>query len=417
LSNGMLVLIIEDHSLPIVCYNTTFKVGSRNEYQKTAQSHGITGMSHLFEHMMFNGSKKYGEGVFDQLLEANGGNSNAWTSKDMTSYYEVFPTDCLDLVIDMESDRMANLSLTKKMFNSERDVVKEERRMSIENSIPGTMWETLNKNAFTKHPYHWPVVGWMEDLNEITLSDCKSFYRKYYSPSNAILIIAGDVVYPNVIDKLESAYGSMPVAKLTDSQSITEPNNDGERMVEIHRPAELERWLMGYLGCAGNHRDTATLDIIQQIMGDGDSSRLVKKLVHDSQIAIDVSGTFHWGIDPDLFLFDFRVRPGISGDRVLGQFDKQIDRLSETLVSPRELQKAKNQLASQLIFEMSTLLGKSTEISNYYMIFNDYQMVFNMIDRYMNVTRQDVLTAAQTYLRRDNRTIVRVIPEKNGGTE
>ena len=414
LSNGLLVLIIEDHSLPIICYSTTFKVGSRNEYQKPGQSHGITGMSHLFEHMMFNGSKKFGEGVFDHLLESSGGNSNAWTSKDMTFYYDVFPSECLDLVIDMESDRMANLSLTKKMFTSEREIVKEERRMSTENSITGTMWEALYKHAFTTHSYHWPVVGWMDDLNAMTLADCKSFYRKYYSPSNAILIVAGDVEFSPLINKLETAYGAMLPVIVDDCRPAIEPGYSGEKKIEIRRQAELERWLMGYLGCAGSHPDTSALDIIQQIMADGDSSRLVKKLVHDAKIAIDVSGTFHWGIDPDLFLFDFRVRPDVSGDRALQQFDDQIDQLTEKLVSPREFQKAKNQLTSQLIYELSTQLGKCTEISNYHMVFNDHKMVFRMIDRYMSVTRQDVLRAAQTYLRRDNRIIIRLIPDQNG---
>lgn len=412
LSNGMLVLIIEDHSLPLVCYNTTFKVGSRNEYQKSKNRHGITGISHLFEHMMFNGSEKYGEGIFDQLLESNGGNSNAWTSKDMTAYYEVFPTNCLDLVIEMESDRMANLSLTKKMFTSEREVVKEERRMSVENSIPGTMWETLYKTAYTKHPYYWPVVGWMEDLNDLTLSDCKAYYRQYYTPSNALLIIAGDVDPNTLIDKLEAVYGKIPAVNLPNYVPYVEPINAGERVVEIHRIAELERWLLGYLGCAGNHRDTPALDIIQHILLAGDSSRLVKKLIHQSQIAVDISGTFHWGLDPDLFLFDFRVRPESTGNKVLDQFDAQLDRLSEERVSQHELQKAKNQLTSQLIFELSTLLGKCTEISNYQMVFNDYKMVFKMIDKYLDVTPQDVMTAAQTYLNRENRTIVKVIPGK-----
>jgi zinc protease len=413
LKNGLTVLVVEDDSLPMINYTTTFKAGSRNESQKTESRHGITGISHLFEHMMFNGSKKYGAGEFDRLLESNGGYSNAWTSKDMTSYYEVFPSSKLELIVDMESDRMSNLDLTETMFLSEKEVVKEEHRMSVENSIPGTMWEMLYEHAFSVHPYHWPVIGWMEDLNQITLTDCKSYYKQLYSPSNAVISIAGSVNADAVFKQLENKYGDIPGFDIPSTIFPYEKFNKGEKRVELRRPAEIESWLIGYLCCKGTHPHMPALDIIQQILLNGDSSRLVHSLVHDRTMVLDISGAFNWGIDPNLFYFGFRVPPGKSGEDALLQFTSHLEKLALNPVSNRELEKAKNQLISELVHDNSTLMGKCADISAYSIIFNDPKLIFNMIDRYLQVTIEDIKTVAEKYLTSDNRTIIQLIPQSS----
>ena len=195
LKNGLKILIIEDHSLPLVAYSTTFMVGSRNENLPKIK----TGTSHLFEHLMFNGSKKYPKGNFDSIIESCGGYSNAWTSRDQTTYYELFTPENIKQIIDLEIDRFNNLSITNTILNAEKDIVKEERRLRIDNSLSGKMWELLYKNAYGKQAYHSPVLGWMKDINSITLNDCNYFYKTFYSINNSVITIAGDINIDNTI--------------------------------------------------------------------------------------------------------------------------------------------------------------------------------------------------------------------------
>ncbi len=408
----MQVIIIEDNTLPIVCYNTTFRVGSRNEYEGRNGQHGITGISHLFEHMMFNGSKKYPQGEFDRLLESNGGYSNAWTSRDMTSYYEVFPPDQLELVMDMERDRMVDLDLTESMLSSEREVVKEERRMSVDNSVHGTMWELLYKNAFPHHPYHWPIIGWMDDISALTLEECQAYYRKFYSPSNAVLVICGDVQAHATLKQVESVYDNIPPVAVNPVSLTEEPLNTGEKWVDLKKPAEIENFLIGYPGCAGNSEDVAPLDVLQNILLEGDSSRMIRRLVHQKSLAMSVSGAFHWGLDPDLFYFGLQTQPEASGEDLMAEFDRLVEEVIHHAVTPSELQKAKNQLTSQLIHEIATITGKAAEVTNYLMHYDDPEMLFGMAERYNAVTEEDVRTVAEKYLQRENRTVIHLIPQE-----
>ncbi|MCK4237170.1 MAG: insulinase family protein, partial [Candidatus Krumholzibacteria bacterium] len=240
LDNGLKVILMEDHSVPVISYQTFFRVGSRNERP------GITGISHFLEHMMFNGAKRYGPKEFDRILESNGGYSNAFTSRDMTAYYEDFASDVLELVVDLDSDRMASLALDPKYLVSEMGVVKEERRLSIDNSIRGQMREELYALAYKAHPYKWPVLGWMSDLEGIDRSDCVNYYRTYYSPNNAVMIVVGDFDTEEALGLIHRYYDGIPAQEPPAQVRTSEPEQLGERRALVHKPAELPEILVGY---------------------------------------------------------------------------------------------------------------------------------------------------------------------------
>src|SRR5512144_1131091 len=232
LPNGLRLRVLADSTSPTVSYYTFFQVGSRNERL------GLTGISHLFEHMMFNGAARYGPKEFDRVLEARGGHSNAYTSNDVTAYYEDFAAETLDTVLDLESDRMRSLRLTDESLEQEREVVKEERRLRTDNSVFGLMEEQLEALVFLAHPYRWPVIGWMDDIQRIARSDCESFFRTYYAPSNAAIYCVGDVDAASTLDRIERAYGDIPRGPPPAQVAQGEPAQRGERRARVRYPAQ-----------------------------------------------------------------------------------------------------------------------------------------------------------------------------------
>ena len=229
LSNGLKVLTFENHSLPVVSMYTLYKVGSRNERP------GITGISHLLEHMMFNGSKKFGPKEFDRILESGGGHSNAYTSRDLTVYYEDFASNLLETVIELDSDRMGWLNLSEELLSSESDVVKEERRMRTDNSVQGRLEEELYSASFQCHPYRWPIIGWMSDIENISVKDCKEYYKRYYAPNNAILVLAGDFQSNDALKMIEKHYGIIPAGSSPVSPNTIEPPQNGEKRIKFNK--------------------------------------------------------------------------------------------------------------------------------------------------------------------------------------
>ncbi|RKY87000.1 insulinase family protein, partial [candidate division KSB1 bacterium] len=309
LDNGLKILINEDHSLPLVGYYTFFKVGSRNERP------GITGISHLFEHMMFNGSKKFGPKEFDRILESNGGFSNAYTTRDITVYYENFSPSAFRKVVEMEADRMENLALNETNLSFEREVVKEERRLRTDNSIMGIMEEQLYAASFYAHPYRWPVIGWMSDLDNITLKDCQDYYRKYYSPDNAVLVIIGDVNPLSSFEVIKDFYGNIPPGKIDNSVVTEEPEQKGERRIKYFKEANSISFCIGYHTVSVFDEDVFPLDLLQIILTYGGSSRLYRNLVLKKRVATSIFSEFAWRIDPSLFVFYVRMKPGIKAEK------------------------------------------------------------------------------------------------------
>ncbi len=407
LDNGLKVILLEDHSVPVISYWTFFRVGARNERP------GITGISHFMEHMMFNGTEKYGPQEFDRILEANGGYSNAFTSKDMTAYYEDFASDVLELIVDLDSDRMKSLALDPQYVESELGVVKEERRLSIDNSIGGQLYEELYGLAYKAHPYSWPVLGWMSDLEHMTREDCVEYFKIYYAPNNAVLIVAGDFETKRALELIHSYYDDILPHEPPDIVRTTEPQQLGERRALVHKPAELPEVMIGYHGPPVGSDDVYALDVLQALLTQGDSSRLYKKLVRDLGIAINVDASFPWSLDPNLFYFDIKMKPG--EDTAAGEeaIYSELAAIAENGVSEKELERVKNTLEAYFIRSMQRVNGKAMKIGTYEIRFGDYRMIPQVPALYRAVTNDDIKRVVKTYFTEKNRNVVTLVPEKS----
>jgi zinc protease len=409
LGNGLKIILLEDHSVPVISYQTFFRVGSRNERP------GITGMSHFMEHMMFNGTEKYGPQEFDRILESNGGYSNAFTSKNMTAYYEDFASDVLELIVDLDSDRMKSLGLDPDYIVSELNVVKEERRLSIDNSISGRMYEELYAIAFKAHPYSWPVLGWMSDLERIVRDDCVEFFKINYAPNNAILIVAGDFETKEALELIHRFYDDIPAQKPPEKVRTVEPEQLGERRSKVHKPAELPQVMIGYHVPSVGSDDIYTLDVLQSILTSGKSSRLYKKLVRDLGVAISVDASYSWSIDPGLFYFDVKMKPDEDTAKGEEASYEELAAVAGEGVTEGELERAKNMLEADFIRSLETVNGIATKIGIYEVLFRDYRVIPGVPARYRAVTKEDIKRVAAAYFSAMNRNVVTLVPEKAEG--
>ena len=337
LKNGMKVLVVEDASIPNVAMYTFFRVGSRNEHE------GITGISHFFEHMMFNGAKKYGHGEFDTTMALAGGQNNAYTSNDLTVYEDWFPAPALETIFDLEADRVANLAFDPKVIASERQVVYSERRLRTDNSNPGLLDEQMMAAAFTAASYHWPVVGWPTDIESWTMDDLKAYFAMGYSPSNATMVVVGGVKADEVF-RLAEKYIE-PIAAHTPPPPVRtkEPVQLGERRVYVDKIAQLPLLDVGYHAVDAKSPDYYVFQIIDNLLTTGQSSRLYRSLVDGQQLAVSVNTGLRATIDPSLFEVEAQPRKGIAAETVEKAVYAEMDKLATEGPGDQELQKAKNQ--------------------------------------------------------------------------
>jgi len=405
LSNGLKVILLEDHSVPVISRWTFYRVGSENEHP------GITGISHFIEHMMFNGAAKYGPQEFDKVLESNGGYSNAFTSEDMTAYYEDFASNILELCLDLDSDRMGSLALDPKYVVSEMDVVKEERRLSVDNSVQGAMYEELGALAYKAHPYGWPVIGWMSDLEKINRDDAVRYFKTYYAPNNAILIIVGDFETKKALELVHKYYDAIPSQTPPEPVRTGEPEQLGERRAELHKVAETPEVLIGYHIPDVKSSDIYALDVLQYVLSEGQSSRFYKTLVRDLGIAIYANSNAGWELGPGLFTVDVKVKP----DKTTAEAEKAVyDMLSDVAangITPAELTRAQNTIEANFWRSMQTVNGKARKIGQYEIWFGDFNDILKVQERYRAVTPDDVKRVANQYLEPRNRNVVTLIPE------
>ncbi len=405
LPNGLKVLLKEDHKSPVVTFQVWYKVGSRNEKL------GTTGISHLLEHMMFKGTKKYGPKTFSQTVMRNGGNDNAFTGKDYTAYFENFSADRLDIALDLESDRMHNLLLDPKDFQSERDVVKEERRMRTDDDPTSSMVEEMTAEAFIAHPYEWPVIGWMADISSITRDDLYQHYRTYYAPNNATVVVVGDFDTKTLLPRIERYFGSIPRQLSPPKVGAVEPKQRGERRITVKRPAELPAVFAGYHTPDIKHADSYALEVLQGILSSGKSSRLYQSLVYQQQIALYAGGDYDdIANDPNLFYVYAGVMPGKTTDEVEKALYAEIEKLKTDPVTDDELAKAKNQVEASFImgqdsiFYQAMLLGEFESVAN-------WRLLETYVEKIRSVTKEDVTRVAREYLTADNRTVGILIPQ------
>ena len=406
LPNGLKVLLMENHKSPVVTIQIWYRVGSRNERL------GKTGLSHMLEHMMFKGTKKYGIKQFSQIVQRNGGNDNAFTSHDYTAYFENFAADRIGIALDLESDRMHNLLINDKEFLSEREVVKEERRMRYENDPVRSMEEQMMSVAFSAHPYQWPVIGWMTDINNFTREDLYNHYKTYYVPNNATIIVVGDFNTNNVFVQIEKYFGKIPRGRKTPGIVAVEPKQQGERRVVIKKQAELPAVFAGYKVPTVRHPDSYALNVLQGILATGRSSRLYRTLVYEKQIALYAGGDYDdVSADPNLFVVYAGVMPRKTIEEVEKALYAEIDKFKTSPVSDEELQKAKNQIESSFImgqdsvYYQAMLLGQFESVAS-------WKLLDTYVENIRAVTKEDVMRVANAYFSEDNRTVGILIPVK-----
>jgi len=405
LANGMKVIVQEDHAVPNVAMYFFFKVGSRNEHP------GATGVSHFFEHMMFNGAKKYGPKEFDRNMEKNGGSNNAYTSNDVTVYTDWFPSSALDLMFDMEADRIGDLAFDPKMVASERGVVYSERRTSVDNSNFGLLSELAEATAFEAHPYHWPVVGWPSDIESWTMEDLKSHWSMGYAPNNCTMVIVGDVKFDQVMALSKKFLEPIPRREPPPPVRTKEPEQMGERRVILSKRAQLPIQMVLYHIPDSRDPDTPVLDVISNILSSGQSSRLYKRLV-DSQLAISANVSFSEALDPTLFRFTIQPRTGIDTAATEKALYEELTRLQTEAVPEAELRKAKNQRLAGLYRRLKTIEARANLLGSYEVFYGDYSKAFDEDKRVEAVTAADIQRVAQKYFGAKNRTVATLVPEK-----
>ncbi len=399
LKNGMKFLAVEDFSIPNANMYLFYRVGSRNEYQ------GITGLSHFFEHMMFNGAKKYGPKMFDQTMEFNGGANNAYTREDITAYTNWFPASAAEVIFDLEADRISSLTIDPKIVESERGVVLSERSTGLENSPWSLLSQTVQAAAFLEHPYHWPVIGYEDDMKNWTQQDLERYFKTYYAPNNCVVVVSGGIRTEEVKRLAEKYLEPIPAQPAPPKVHIVEPVQTGERRVTVQKDVATPYLLISYHAPEAKHEDFYALNILSSVLSSGKSSRLYSSLVDKKQLATQVFTNFSESFDPTLFQVYAVANRNVNEADLEKTIYEEIEKIKKEGISESELQKIKNQKLMEFYEQIETINGKSNNIGTYEVFFGDYRKMFDAPASYDKVTATDVQNVAKKYFTKSNRTV------------
>jgi zinc protease len=407
LKNGMKVLVETDHSIPNVALYIFYRIGSRNEHP------GTTGLSHFFEHMMFNGAQKYGPGELDKAMEANGGANNAYTTENVTVYQDWFPRSALQLIFDIEADRIQYLSFDPKMIESERGVVASERRTSVDADNGGILDEQLRATAFIAHPYQWPVVGWMSDIEHWTMEDLKHHFAMGYAPNNATMVVVGDVTAEEIFKLSEQYIEPIPRHAPPPPVTTVEPEQMGERRLVVRKPAELPLLRIAYHVPGTNSPDFFALKVLRTVLTQGESSRMYQRLVDRDQIALDVGLAMPPAFDPTIAIVSVQPKQAVDPQKCEAAVYEELEKVKQSAITDRELEKAKNILLVEFYQQMRTINGRANTIGTYEVFFGDYRKLFDAAKNYGAVTKEDVQRVARKYFGANNRTVATLLPDNS----
>lgn len=405
LSNGMKVLLIEVPKAPVATVQVWYKVGSRNEVM------GRAGLSHMLEHMMFKGTARYPKGSFSRIIRKNGGIDNAFTGQDFTAYFENVAADRVGLALELEADRMQGLLLDQSEFQTERDVVKEERRLRSEDDPQGALVEALFAQVFMSHPYHWPVIGWFADLDAMAIEDLQRHYDTYYSPNNATLIVVGDIKADSLLPTIKRLFEPIPRGPSPKQTLPSEPEQRGERRFLLKREAQVPFVMTGFRIPNYSSDDSYALDLLESILSQGKSSRLYQSLVYEQKIALAVGAEYSLlQTDPGLFYFYGLVNPGAKVEAVEEALQREVARLQNEPPSELELQRAKNQVEASRVFEQDSNFRHAMLMGQAETVGAGWRRINQFVERIRAVTAQDIQRVAKLYLTPDNRTTGILIP-------
>jgi zinc protease len=411
LPNGLTVILSEDHSTPIVHLALWYHVGSKNEKP------GRTGFAHLFEHMMFKGSKNVGPEEHTSIIASVGGQSNAYTTDDETVFWETLPAQYLPLAVWLEADRMATLRVDEATFRNEREVVKEERRMRVDNQPYGRLNEIVYDQAFTVHPYKHPTIGSMADLEAASIDDVRDFFKTFYVPNNATLVLVGDFDPKEALKLVEQYLGKVPAGKPVPRDIPKEPAQTKERRVRVEENWPLPAVVVAHHITFDGHPDAYPLHIASKVLSDGQSSRIYRKLVYESRIALAAFGGGNIIEHPNLFFAVAIVQPGKTPEEAANALIAELDRLRKEPITAAELQQAKNQFARDYIFSRESNRDKAGQLGHAAVIHDDIKTADGEFDIFMNISQADVQRVAQTYFTPENRLVLTIMPKGRGGDQ
>lgn len=399
LKNGMKFLVVEDFSIPNANMYLFYKVGSRNEYQ------GITGLSHFFEHMMFNGAKKYGPKEFDRVMELNGGANNAYTREDITAYTNWFPASSAEVMFDLEGDRISSLSIDPKMVESERGVVISERSTGLENSPWSGLMEGVSGQAFQEHPYHWPVIGYLDDMKNWKQADLERYFKTYYAPNNCLVVVSGAIKLAEVKRLAEKYLEPIPAQAAPPAVHIVEPEQTGERRMEMQKDVTTPYLYITWKAPNAVHEDYYPLSLLNDILTSGRSSRLYKSLVDDQQIATTVFASYSESLDPTLFGIAAVTARGTDVANLENAIYAELEKIKKDGITAAELEKVKNSKLVAFYGQVETINGKSNNLGTYEIFFGDYKKMFEAPAAYNKVSMDDIKRVANKYFNKTTRTV------------
>jgi zinc protease len=404
LDNGLKVLLLEDHKSPAVTFQVWYRVGSRNERD------GKSGLSHFLEHMMFKGTPTVKPEEYSRLIAKNGGRSNAFTSSDVTVYFATMSRDKIGIEIELEGDRMANALLGETYFEPEKKVIQEERRLRTDDNPVSALGEVAGAAAYMVHPYRRPIIGWMQDIEKLTRQDLLDYYKLYYAPNNAFIVMTGDFSTPEMLAKIKAAFGHIPRGAEPPKVQAEEPPQRGERRVTLKKEAELPFVLLYYHTPNLTSPDNYALDVLSVVLAGGRSSRLHHDLVYQQRLVRSIDADYNGvSIDPSVFSVTAQLMPGQDPGNVEREIDLLLDQVKSQPISDRELQKAKNQIEAAFVFAQDSIFGQAMKIG-YYEAVGGWRLMDRYLDGIRKVTVEDVQRVAKQYLNRDRRTVGVLIP-------
>lgn len=407
LPNGLTVMLLVDESAPVFAYQTWFNVGSRHEQK------GKTGIAHLFEHLMFKGTKTHKTGTFDHEMERRGAQTNAATWVDWTYYRESLPAqrDNFDLVVDFEADRMVNLELTQALVDAEREVVKNERRQRVDNSVSGALDELTYETAFGDHPYGHPTIGSMADLDSMSLKEFGQFYRRYYSPNNAVVVAVGGFDGEQALAKIAKAYGGISAQELPAEPTAVLPRMTGLKRAELKRATDAERLSLVFHAPEQLDPLHASLQVAAEVLCGGDTGRLVEELVFEKEWCQDIGSSMSPFALTGLFQIDMSMKPGLDSAGAEAKIVAALRKLAIEGPTDKEVDKCKNRIEAAFVRVLVDVDGKAEQIGHFESTAKDAGMMLQVLQRLRGVSKESVQQAVQRWLDPGRRIAVRLIPE------
>jgi zinc protease len=411
LKNGLRVITVEDHSAPVIALSVTYNVGSRNERQ------GRTGFAHLFEHMMFKGSENVGSGEHFMLVFNNGGTMNGTTNEDRTNYFEALPANQLDLALFLEADRMKSLAITKDNLDNQRNAVQEERRLGVDNQPYGKSSEVQQDLLYDNFAYKHSTIGSMEDLNAASVEDVAAFFKMYYAPNNATLVLVGDFKAADALAKIRSNFESIPRQPDPPAVDMAEPQQKEERRATVDDMlARAARIDLAFKAVPGNTSDFYALQVLGAALQGGQSSRLYQKLVREKEMVTGVGGFMDEKRGVGAFYTNATLRPNVKTEDVEAVIYEEIERLKKEPIAEWELQKAKNTTRRNFINGLQSSLNRAVTLGQYTTYYNEPNLINLRLDKVAAVTKEDVQRVANKYLLDTNRTVVITMPKPKAKT-